>query len=221
MPEHGPARSGLRRSRRGRGDADGSPSVSGAAVTDGTISALARALGASTAALASQPGRNACHLVHLVRASAPDDDSVKIDTPPVNFEARPLAELPVDDEGGTVLGPDEALGLDVGAVEAGGDAADLMRAESPTFDDQSMRDEPTGGFIVRLNDRVSFRANVGQNSGPIQLREVLICADGQAIRPAFTLRHGDDPGRITDLTITTLVDGAPVAESAPLDVVVP
>lgn len=161
-----------------------------------------------------------CTRLTVVPGAPPADHSVEIYIPPAQFEPRLRADLPVDDSGRVVLDPNEALVLDVGAIEAGGAAADLSQAVSPTFDDQSMRDEPTGAFIVRLNDRVSFVANVAPYSGKVQLRELEVCAQGEAVFPRFTLRNGAYPETISGLTITTRIDDTAVATTEPLSIVV-
>jgi hypothetical protein len=159
---------------------------------------------------------------HLTVVDAPfdADESVALDIPTTRYASRALADLTVDAQGRTELSSTEALVVDAGLVDAGGDPAAWLKADAPTYDDQSLREEPTGEFIVRLNERVSFRGDLVEAVGVLHLAEVLICLEGEAVRPVFTFHPDGQLGPVSGLKVKTQVDGAGVAQAGPVDLII-
>lgn len=161
-----------------------------------------------------------CTHLTVVAAPVEGDTSVPLDIPPAEVAPRALAELPVDADGRHVLETTGGLLFDLGAQYMEMSPALWVKPESPTYDDASLRDHPTGLFIVRLNAHVSFRADAAAGSVDLALLDARFCPEGGDVRPVFTLLSPSTPGSVNQLTITTLVDGEAVATATLDDFVV-
>lgn len=161
-----------------------------------------------------------CTHLTVVAAPVEGDTSVPLDIPPAELVPQTLTELPVDTDGRHVLETTAALLFDLGAQYMEMSPALWVKPESPTYDDASLRDDPTGLFIVRLNAHVSFRADAATGSVDVALLDARFCPEGGDVRRMLTLLSPSTPGSVNQLTITTLVDGEAVATATLDDFVV-
>ena len=145
----------------------------------------------------------------------PDRDSVALDISHGPYTPQTPADLNVDEQGRRELSVTDSLVLEGEILQP----LDLD-GDPPTYQDDLARDDVFRAFIVRVNEHVSFRGSVVSSVGDLHLAEVLICPEGEGVRPVFTFHPDGQWGPVSGLKVSTVVDGVGVAEAGPVDLMI-